>query len=102
MKARLPEFFTRHYQFGHQISLNYNRQGAHHKTLLGGIATVTLYAIMTCYFIVKLRMMLMKEQNLLSISEGIMSVEDALIPRELKDMMIEPTFFLRHNKSGLT
>jgi hypothetical protein len=35
--------------FGYYIALNFNKEGQHHKTLIGGIFTVTLYMFMVYY-----------------------------------------------------
>mmetsp|Transcript_41067 Transcript_41067/g.62443 ORF Transcript_41067/g.62443 Transcript_41067/m.62443 type:complete len:103 (-) Transcript_41067:1838-2146(-) len=49
--------------FGYTIALNFNRKGESHKTVLGGIVSLLVHAIIFVYVFIHLKKMFLKEDN---------------------------------------
>ena len=47
--------------FGHQISFNFDKQGATHKTCVGGVVSIAIKVVVLVYVLILLKRMLWLE-----------------------------------------
>ena len=59
----MSTFFTNQDLFGHRIAFNFDKKGDVHKTVLGGLFSVLIKITMTCYVILNLKKLLLREDN---------------------------------------
>ena len=55
--------------FGHEIALNFNRNGQTHKTLPGGILSLIVYSLFTIFVGIKMKILFQLGDNDLGLSE---------------------------------
>jgi len=58
---RIRKFILDRDMFGHAISLNFDRNGEDHRTLITGLFSLLLKSAITCYVILRFKMLLLNE-----------------------------------------
>ena len=49
--------------FGHQVTLNFNKAGESHKTLLGGLGSLIVQIMMCGYIYIRFKMFVLREAD---------------------------------------
>jgi len=60
---KLQKFILNRDMFGHDISLNFNRNGKQHRTLITGLFSLFLKICITAYFIQRFYMLIFHEKD---------------------------------------
>ena len=55
--------------FGHQVSLNFDKNGDHHFTLLGGLMSILIKLFVFVYVCIKIQILIDKGSNTLTSEE---------------------------------
>ena len=54
--------------FGHQIAQNFNKKGNVHNTFIGGFCSIFLYAFFIAYVLLKMKILMYRENDNILIS----------------------------------
>ena len=57
----IKNFILARDMFGHAISLNFDRNGEHHRTIVTGLFSLFLKCIITLYVILRFKMLILNE-----------------------------------------
>jgi hypothetical protein len=60
------EFFAEKDMFGHTVSLNFNKKGDSHKTVVGGVFSIFVRCLMATYIYILFKQLILKEKNSIS------------------------------------
>lgn len=63
MTKIISNFISRRDFFGHQIQLNFNKRGSSHNTVLGGLVSIMIQALMLAYFSLLVKRLYLNEQD---------------------------------------
>ena len=58
---RFSKYVTSHDGFGHEVKLNFNRNGASHKTFIGGLFSILVNTAVYYYVFTKFKMLFLRE-----------------------------------------
>ena len=62
--------------FGHKVQLNFNKKGSEHQTLIGGIVSIFINAMMIVYVTILLKRMFLFEDDDVSTATGVINFQD--------------------------
>ena len=63
MTKTIANFIARRDFFGHQIQLNFNKRGSAHNTVLGGLVSILIQAIMLAYLALLVKKLYLNEED---------------------------------------
>jgi len=78
--------------FGHQVALNFNRQGDSFNTVIGGVVSVLLKCLMLAFLINKFLIMIYLRNNTLLTTESLTLFRNDFI---MSEMGIVPYFYFQ-------
>ena len=58
---RFSKYLASHDGFGHEVKLNFNRNGASHKTAIGGLFSIFINMAVYYYVFTRFKILLMKD-----------------------------------------
>ena len=58
---RFSKYLASHDGFGHEVKLNFNRNGASHKTAIGGLFSIFINMAVYYYVFTRFKILIMKE-----------------------------------------